>query len=62
MNMDEMMIKKVNLRNRQRELNKQFEKEGLTEEVLIKQAEINSERHELDLVDEDELVFENFVQ
>lgn len=60
--MDEMMIKKVNLRNRQRELNKQFEKEGLTEEVLIKQAEINSERHELDLVDEDELVFENFVQ
>ena len=60
--MDEMMIKKVNLRNRQRELNKQFEKEGLTEEVLIKQAELNSERHELDFVDEDELVFENFVQ
>lgn len=55
-------IKKTNLRNKQREVDKLYEKEGLTDEVLEKQIEINKERHKHDLPDENEFVHEKFVQ
>lgn len=55
-------IKKTNLRNKQREVDKLYEKEGLTDEVLEKQIEINKERHKHDLPDENEFVYEKFVQ
>ncbi len=55
-------LHKIQLKNKQRIINKQFEKEGLTDEVLKQQIEVNQKRHELDLPDDDEFVFEDFVQ
>ena len=55
-------LKVIQLKNKQRVINKKYEKEGLTDDVLEKQIEINSIRHELDLPDKDKFFHENFVQ
>lgn len=52
----------VHLRNQQRELNKRYVEEGLTDEILDKQVELNRLRHEHDIADESKRVYENFVQ
>lgn len=62
MNNDEKVKMEVHLRNEQRVLNRKYEKEGLTDEILDKQIEINKRRHELDIADESKRVYENFVQ
>lgn len=62
MNNDEKVKMEVHLRNEQRVLNRKYEKEGLTNEILDKQIEINKRRHELDIADESKRVYENFVQ
>lgn len=62
MNGDERVKMEVQLRNEQRVLNRKYEKEGLTDEILDKQIEINKRRHELDIADESKRVYENFVQ
>ncbi len=62
MNNDEKVKMEVHLRNEQRVLNRKYEKEGLTDEILDKQIEINKRRHELDIADESKCVYENFVQ
>ena len=62
MNNDEKVKMEVQLRNEQRVLNRKYEKEGLTDEILDKQIEINKRRHELDIADESKRVYENFVQ
>ena len=53
----EEFLKRVNLANQQRRINRMFEEEGLTDEVLKKQVELNTQRHELDLNDGDEVVY-----
>lgn len=53
---------KEHLAKKQKELDELYEKEGLTDEVLDKQIAINKLRHEYDIVDENELVFEDYVQ
>jgi len=53
----EEFLKRVNLANQQRRINRMFEEEGLTDEVLKKQVEVNTQRHELDLNDSDEVVY-----
>lgn len=55
-------LKIIQVKNKQKVINKQYEEEGLTEEVLEAQAEINAMRHEYDIVDESEVVYENYVQ
>ena len=55
-------LHKIQLKNEQRVINKQYEEEGLTDDVLEKQVKLNQKRHELDLHDENEFVYENFVQ
>ena len=52
----EKFIKKINLRNKQRIVNKKFEEEGLTAEVLEMQREINTERYLYDIPDDSEMV------
>lgn len=49
--------KRVNLSNRQKEINRMFEEEGLTDEILKKQIELNKERHRLDIHDPTETVY-----
>lgn len=54
--MEEHLLKK------QKELDKLYEKDGLTDEVLDKQIEINRLRHAHDIPDETEKVHEDYVQ
>ncbi|WP_407420663.1 hypothetical protein [Methanobrevibacter sp.] len=52
----------VQLRNQQRILNKKYAEEGLTDEILDEQIKLNKLRHEYDITDESEKVYEDFVQ
>lgn len=52
----------VQLRNQQRILNKKYAEEGLTDEILDEQIKLNQLRHEYDITDESEKVYEDFVQ
>lgn len=54
---NEDFIKRVNLSNRQKEINRMFEEEGLTDEILKKQIELNKERHRLDIHDPTETLY-----
>ena len=54
---NEDFIKRVNLSNRQKEINRMFEEEGLTDEILKKQIELNKERHKLDIHDPTETLY-----
>ena len=56
------VYKKYNLRNRQRKLNKEYAENGLNDEILNEQIKINSERNEHNIVDEEEIVYDGFVQ
>ena len=62
MNKLSKFVKRVQFRNRQRKINKQYEKEGLTDEVLDAQVALNMERHEHDISDETKKVYKNYVQ
>lgn len=55
-------LKKINLSNKQKQINRMFEEEGLTDEILRKQLEVNKERCELDLHDETEELDDGYVQ
>ena len=55
-------LKVIQLKNKQRVITKQYKREGLTGDVLEKQIEINTLRHELDIPDSNNFVYENFVQ
>ena len=46
----------------QEKLDKIYDKEGLTDEVLDLQLEINALRHEHDIPDETEMVYKEYVQ
>lgn len=50
----EKFIKKINLRNKQRIVNKKYREDGLTDEVLEMQREINGERCRYDIPDDSE--------
>lgn len=54
---NEDFIKRVNLSNRQKDINRMFEEEGLTDEILKKQIELNKERHRLDIHDPTETLY-----
>ena len=56
------VYKKYNLRNRQRKINKDYKENGLTPEILEEQIAINIERHEHDIVDESEIIYDGYVQ
>ena len=53
---------KETLDNLQKECNELYEEYGLIEEVMDLQLVINSLRNKFDLVDSQEIVYENFVQ
>ena len=55
-------FKKIQLKNRQRAINKLYEEEGLTDEVLEAQVELNTLRNELDIPDADSLNDDGFSQ
>lgn len=55
-------LRKISFKNKQRAINKQYAKEGLTDEVLLKQVELNQLRHKHNISDETKQVYDNFVQ
>ena len=57
MESDEKFIQRINLQNRQKQINKMFEEEGLTDEILKKQIELNKERHRLNINDPTETLY-----
>ena len=50
------------LKEMQKEVDELYAKEGLTDEVLNKQVIINSFRHDEDIPDKEDSVYEGFVQ
>lgn len=59
---DERYIENLRLQSRQKAINRMFEEEGLTDEILKEQLEVNRKRHELDIHDPNHEVNEKFVQ
>ena len=55
-------IKKIRIRNKQRSINKKYEKEGLTDEILDAQIELNKMRNEHNIADEKPVIYEESVQ
>lgn len=53
---------KRQLDEKQQIVNQLYETDGLTDEVLNMQVDINAMRHEYDLVDETELIYDKYVQ
>ena len=52
----------VNVKNRQRKVNKDFKENGLSDELLEEQISINQLKHEQDIVLDEEKIHENFIQ
>lgn len=55
-------LKKIQIKNKQRTINKKYDKEGLTDDVLDAQVELNQLRHEHDIPDSSKKIHENYVQ
>jgi len=55
-------IKKIQVKNKQRSIDKRYEKEGISDALLEEQIEVNKIRNEFNIPDEKELVYEEFVQ
>lgn len=49
-------LERLHLKNKQRYINKMMEEEGLTDEILRKQVELNRERNHKNLSDSKEYV------
>ena len=54
---NEKFLQRVNLTNRQKEINRMFEEEGLTDEILKRQIELNKERDRFVINDPSETVY-----
>ena len=50
------------LAKQQKVIDKEFKKNGLTDEVLDKQIELNKIRHKHDISDESQAVYKDYVQ
>ena len=55
-------LQRIQIKNKQRAINKAYEKHGLTDEILQAQIELNKKRHEHNISDSDKRVHENYVQ
>lgn len=55
-------LKIIQIKNKQRIVDKKYEKEGLSDEVLEAQIEINALRREHDIPDSNNFVYEEYVQ
>lgn len=53
---------KSDIELRQEALNKKYAEEGLTDEILDEQIKLNKLRHEHDIPDDNEKVYDVFVQ
>ena len=62
LNKSKKFLKAVQLKNKQRHIEKQYNEHGLTDEVLEAQVQLNVERNKHDIPDSSNFVYEDFVQ
>lgn len=62
MNRATRYFKKIQIKNLQRAINREYEKDGLTDDVLLKQLQLNKLRKELDISDSTKKVNDKYVQ
>ena len=62
MNKFQKIYKKIILDYQQQKINKQYSKEGLTDDVLKKQVEVNTLRNKYNISDDSKKIYKNFVQ
>lgn len=55
-------LHKIQAKNRQRAINKKYEKHGLTDEVLEEQVKLNVFRNLHDISDSSKKVYKNYIQ
>lgn len=55
-------LHKIQLKNKQKQVDKLYARDGYTDEVFQKQLEINMKRNEHDIPDENEMIWEDYVQ
>jgi len=55
-------IKEKEFKKRQEEINQKYEQEGLTDEVLNLQVQLNRDRNEWNISDDTKRIYKNFVQ
>ena len=56
------LTKEKKLAEMQKEIDTEYEKNGLTDEVLEKQVEMNTLRNKLDIPDANNIVYDKYVQ
>lgn len=57
-----LYFKVIQLKNKQRAIDKKFKRDGLSDEVFEAQLEINGLRNEHDIPDSKNFIYEKFVQ
>ena len=64
MNMNFILRKifEIHLNYRQKQVSRQYKKEGMSDKVLDEQRKINQKRHELDLPAKNNMQYKTFVQ
>ena len=55
-------LRKIQIKNKQRAINKAYEKDGLTEEILDAQIELNRKRHQHNITDKTKRIHQNYTQ
>ena len=54
---DELYIEKMKILTDQKIINQQYKKQGLTEELLQKQLDVNKRKHEYNITDLEEVIY-----
>ena len=60
--MEDIIMVKEQLSQLQKEINREFELHGITDELLEKQVKLNQLRYKHDIVDEGEVIYDGYVQ
>ena len=55
-------LHEIQIKNKQKHINKLYEKHGLTDEILTMQIELNKKRNELNISDKTKRIYKNYVQ
>lgn len=56
------ILNQIKLSLQQKQINRQYKKDGLTDEILDKQIALNTKRHELDIPDGSKKINGKYVQ
>ena len=55
-------LQRIQIKNKQRAIKKAYEKDGLTDEILQAQIELNRKRHHNNITDKTKRIHQNYTQ